>query len=428
MAVLGSLLIDEEAVPVAVEMLQPAVFYRDSHRKIFEAIVSLFTQQKAVDLVTVTEALKAEGRLEQVGGAHYLASLTMVVPTAANVLHYAKIVKQKAMLRSLISTSTQIVGECYESQDEVEALVDKAEQLLFDLTSKTSDSNAIFVKDLLHDSMETLERLSQRKDMVTGVPTGFHDLDIQTAGLQPGDLIIIAGRPSMGKSALVTCIAEHVGVVDRIPAIIFSLEMSKEQLAHRLLCSYSRVDVHKARTGFLAQSDWRNLSNAAGKLSEAPIMIDDAPAMTVLELRAKARRLKAKHNIGLVIVDYLQMMRGPGRSENRQQEISEISRSLKALAKELHVPVVAVSQLSRAPEQREDRRPQLSDLRESGAIEQDADLVLLLYREEVYKPTEDNRGRAELIIAKQRNGPIGSVSMTFLKESTRFENLSLRNS
>ncbi len=428
MAVLGSLLIDEEAVPVAVEMLQPASFYRDSHRKIFGAIVSLFTQQKAVDLVTVTEALKADGQLEQVGGAHYLASLTMVVPTAANVLHYAKIVRQKAMLRSLISTSTQIVGECYESQDEVEALVDKAEQLLFDLTSKTSDSNAIFVKDLLHDSMETLERLSQRKDMVTGVPTGFHDLDIQTAGLQPGDLIIIAGRPSMGKSALVTCMAEHVGVVDRIPSIIFSLEMSKEQLAHRLLCSYSKVDVHKARTGFLAQSDWRSLSNAAGKLSEAPIMIDDAPAMTVLELRAKARRLKAKHNIGLVIVDYLQMMRGPGRSENRQQEISEISRSLKALAKELHVPVVAVSQLSRAPEQREDRRPQLSDLRESGAIEQDADLVLLLYREEVYKPTEDNRGKAELIIAKQRNGPIGSVSMAFLRESTRFENLSLRNS
>ncbi len=426
MAVLGSVLIDEDAVPVAMEMLQPGLFYRDSHRRIFQIMTGLFSQQKAVDLVTVTDALKAEGQLEQVGGAHFIASLTALVPTAANVQHYAKIVREKAMLRNLIATSTQIVGECYENQDDVDLLVDKAEQFLFELTSKVTDSNAILLKDLLHDSMEMLERLSQRKDMVTGVPTGFHDLDVQTAGFQPGDLIIIAGRPSMGKSALVTCIAEHVGVVERIPSVIFSLEMSKEQLAHRLLCSHSRVDVHKARTGFIAQADWNNLSHSAGKLSEAPILIDDPPAMTVLELRAKARRLKAKHNVGLVIVDYLQMMRGPGRPENRQQEISEISRSLKALAKELRVPVVAVSQLSRAPEQREDRRPQLSDLRESGAIEQDADLVLLLYREEVYRPTEENRGKAELIIAKQRNGPIGVVSMTFLKESTRFENLSLR--
>ncbi|MCM8811470.1 MAG: replicative DNA helicase [Candidatus Omnitrophica bacterium] len=427
MAVLGSMLIDENAVPPAVELLNPSSFYKESHRKIFEAMTSLFSQQKAVDLVTVTETLKADGLLESVGGAHYLASLTTVVPTTANVQHYIKIVREKAVLRALISTGTQIVSECYENQDDVEILVDKAEQLLFDLATRSDSSDATLVKELLHDSMETLERLSQRKDLVTGVPTGFHDLDVQTAGLQPGDLIIVAGRPSMGKSALVTCIAEHVGVIERIPVIIFSLEMSKEQLVHRLLCSHSRVDVHKARTGFLAQADWRNLSSAAGKLSEAPILIDDTPAMSVLELRAKARRLKAKHRIGLIIVDYLQMMRGPGRFENRQQEISEISRSLKALAKELHLPVIAVSQLSRAPEQREDRRPQLSDLRESGAIEQDADLVLLLYREEVYRPSEDNKGMAELIIAKQRNGPIGTVPMAFMKESTRFENLSLRH-
>ena len=426
MAVLGSMLIDENAVPAAVEMLASSAFYREVHRKIFQSMVNLFSSQKAVDLVTLTEELKASGQLEGIGGASYLASLTSVVPTAANMQHYAKIVREKAMLRSLISTATQIVGECYENQDEVESLLDKAEQLLFEITAKSTDTQAILLKDLLHDSIETLERLSQRKELVTGIPTGFHDLDVQTAGFQPSDLIIVAGRPSMGKSALVTCIAEHVGVVERIPTVIFSLEMSREQLAHRLLCAYAKVDVHKARTGFLAQSDWRNLSSAAGKLSQAPILIDDTPAMSILELRAKARRLKSKHDVGLVIVDYLQMMRGPARVENRQQEISEISKSLKALAKELRVPVVAVSQLSRAPEQREDRRPQLADLRESGAIEQDADVVLLLFREEVYHPSEESRGKAELIVAKQRNGPVGSVFLTFLKESTRFENLSVR--
>ena len=428
MAVLGSLLIDEDAVPSAIELLQPANFYRDSHRKIFDAVLRLFSTQKAVDLVTVTEDLKAAGHLEAVGGSHYLASLTSVVPTAANIQHYAKIVREKAMLRTLISTATQIVGECYENQDDVDSLLDKSEQLLFEITAKSSDTQAVMLKDLLQESMETLERLSQRKELVTGVATGFSDLDRETAGLQPSDLIIVAGRPSMGKSSLVTNIAEHVGVVERNPVVIFSLEMSKEQLAHRLLCANAKVDVHKARTGFLAQSDWRNLSNAAGKLSQAPILIDDTPSMSALELRAKSRRLKSQHDLSLIIVDYLQMMRGPYRSENRQQEISEISRSLKAMAKELRVPVIAVSQLSRGPEQREDRRPQLSDLRESGAIEQDADLVLLLFREEVYHPSEDNRGKAELIIAKQRNGPVGSVFLTFLKESTRFENFSVRTS
>ncbi len=426
MAVLGSMLMDEEAVPIGLELLIAGAFYREDHRKIFQAMSNLFTRQKAVDLVTVREELKSQGLLEEVGGASYLASLTTVVPTAANVQHYAKIVKEKGLLRSLIATATQIVGECYENQDDVEALLDKAEQILFELTTKSTTSEAIFLKEMLKDSIETIERLYQRKELVTGIPTGLHDLDVQTAGLQPSDLIIVAGRPSMGKSALAACMAEHAGVVERIPVAIFSLEMSKEQLVHRMLCAHARVDVHKARTGFLSQSDWPRLTNAAGKLSEAPILVDDTPAISALELRAKARRLKSQHKVGLIIVDYLQMMRGPLRLENRQQEISEISRSLKAMAKELHVPVIAISQLSRAPEQREDRRPQLADLRESGALEQDADVVVLLFREELYHPSDENRGRAEIIIAKQRNGPVGSIHLTFLKEFTRFENLSRR--
>ena len=330
------------------------------------------------------------------------------------------------MLRHLISAATHVVGECYESQDDVEGLLDRAEHLLFEISNRSSSNQAVLLRDMLSHSIETIERLYQRKELVTGLPTGLHDLDVMTAGLQPGELIIVAGRPSMGKSALATCIAEHAGVVERIPVAVFSLEMSKESLVHRMLCAHARVDVHKARTGFLAQSDWPRLTNAAGKLSEAPILIDDTPSLSVLELRAKARRLKGQHKLGLVIVDYLQMMRGSFRSENRQQEISDISKSLKSMAKELKVPLIAVSQLSRAPEQREDRRPQLADLRESGAIEQDADVVILLFREEVYRPTEDNRGKAELIVAKQRNGPIGSVVLTFLKEFTRFESTSAR--
>ncbi len=427
MAVLGSMLMDDEAVPVALEMLQSSSFYRDAHRKVFEAMTGLFSSQKPVDLVTLTEELKATGKLEEVGGADYLASLTSVVPTAANVQHYAKIVREKAMLRSLISAATQIVGRCYEDQDDADALLDRAEQLLFEIANRSLGAQAEPLKEMLSRAMETIERLYQRKEMVTGLATGMHDLDVMTAGLQPADLIIVAGRPSMGKSALATCIAEHVGVVERVPVAIFSLEMSKDQLAHRMLCSLARVNVHNARTGFLAQADWKELPKAASKLDQAaPILIDDSPSLSALELRAKARRLKNQHRIGLIIVDYLQMMRGSFRVENRQQEISEISRSLKALAKELNVPVIAVSQLSRGPEQREDRRPQLSDLRESGAIEQDADVVMMLFREELYRPTDENRGKAELIVAKQRNGPVGSVQLAFLREFTRFENLSPR--
>ncbi len=427
MAVLGSMLMDEEAVPAALELLEPASFYREAHRKVFQAMASLFHRQKPVDLLTVSEELKSQGQLEGVGGASYLTSLATVVPTAANIQHYARIVREKAVLRTLIASATRIVGDCYENQEDVDGLLDRAEQMLFEIAHRAGDEQAVWLKEMLTSSIETIERLYQRKEMVTGLPTGLHDLDVMTAGLQPSELIIVAGRPSMGKSAMAACIAEHAAVVERVPVAIFSLEMAKEQLVHRMLCAHARVDVHKARTGFLAQADWPRLTNAAGKLSEAPVLIDDSPGLSALELRAKARRMKSQHRIGLVIVDYLQMMRGSFRAENRQQEIADISKSLKALAKELHLPVIAVSQLSRAPEQRDNRRPQLSDLRESGSLEQDADVVLLLFREELYNPTEENRGKAELIIAKQRNGPVGSLFLAFLREFTRFESLSSRS-
>ncbi len=348
------------------------------------------------------------------------------MPTAANVRHYASIVKEKSILRNLISAATNIISESYDVHGEVEKILDKAERIIFDISSNKIESNFAPLKEIIKDSIETIDQLYQKKAHVTGIPTGFSDFDSLTAGLHPSDLVVFAGRPSMGKSALVSSIAEHVGVVEKIPLIIFSLEMSKEQLVQRMLCSHARVNAHNVRTGFLSQSDWPKLTNAAGKLSDAPIFIDDTAGLSVLELRAKARRLKSQHNIQLIIVDYLQLMQGMAGSENRQQEISEISRSLKALARELSVPVIAVSQLSRAVENRQDRRPQLSDLRESGAIEQDADVVGLLLREEYYNPTEENKGIAEVIIAKQRNGPVGSIKLAFLKDYAKFDNLTLK--
>ncbi len=426
-AVLGAMLMDESALGVALESLEPNHFYQDGHRKIFEAMAALFNEHKPADLVSLSETMQAAGTLEGAGGRSYLTTLTSTVPTAANVEHHVKIVKEKSVLRQLINAGTQIVSEGYEASDDVEGFLDRAEHMVFEITSRKAYGSTVAFRELIKHSIEIIDNLYQRKAAVTGLPTGFHDLDVQTAGLQNGDLIVLAGRPSMGKSALATCIAEHVAVVERIPTALFSLEMSKDQLVQRMLCAHARVDAHKVRTGFLAQSDWPRLTNAAGKLSEAPLFIDDSPGISVLELRAKARRLKSQHNIGMIMVDYLQMMRGPSRSENRQQEISDISRSLKSLAKELNIPVIGISQLSRSPERREDRRPQLADLRESGAIEQDADLVALLFREEFYNQTEDNQGIADLIIAKQRNGPVGTIKLAFVKEYVRFENVSKRH-
>ncbi len=422
MSVLGSMLIDESALVRGLEVLRASYFYEEKHRLVFEALRSLFEKNKPADLVTVSEELNRGHQLESIGGAAYLAQLTAEVPTSAHIEHYAQIVKEKYLLRHLIQTSTRIVQESFETEENVSALIDRAEQMIFDIGQAHVEGKIAVMKDLIHSSMETIDRLYQHKAHVTGVPSGFHEFDNKTAGLQPSDLVIVAGRPSMGKSAFATRICEHVGIELKKPLAFFSLEMSKEQLVQRMLCSHAKVDAQKVRTGYLSHQDWPKLTSAAGKLSEAPIFIDDTPGQTVLEVRAKARRLKMQHNIQLVVVDYLQLMQGNGRTESRQQEISEISRSLKALARELRVPVIAVSQLSRAVENRTGNRPMLSDLRESGAIEQDADLVVFLFREEYYSPTEENRNKAEAIIAKQRNGPVGSVELAFLKDWTRFEN------
>lgn len=424
MAVLGSMLIEEDAIHASVEHLQADDFYQDAHKKIFSGIVELYDQRKAVDLITLVEKLKSEGTLDMAGGASYLAGLTNVVPTAGNVAHYARIVKEKNILRLLINHATHIVTNAYDTDEGVDEVLDRAEKMIFEIAERRiGETSIVPIKELIKDSIETIDKLYQQKTHVTGIETGFTDFDIVTAGLQRSDLIVVAGRPSMGKSAFAINIMEHAAIVNKVPTAFFSLEMSKEQLVQRLLCALARVDGRKLRTGFLSNQDWPNLTTAAGKLSECPIFIDDATNITVLELRAKARRLKSHHDIQLIVLDYLQLMRGTSGIESRQQEISEISRSLKALARELHVPVIAISQLSRAVEGREDHRPQLSDLRESGAIEQDADVVVLLMRPEYYGETTENKGIAEVNVAKQRNGPTKNIKLTFLKEYTRFENL-----
>ena len=426
MAVLGSMLLDRETIPQAIETLNEDCFYKDAHRKIYSAIIRLFDENKGVDLVTVMEELKRASSLDDAGGPAYVSGLASSVPTAANFIHYAKIIKEKMLLRKLISTSTQVVSDCYNTTQEVDSLIDKAEQMIFEVTSRKLDQRFSSLREIIKGSIEKIDGLYQRKENVTGIATGYRDLDIKTAGLQASDLIIVAGRPSMGKSALATCIVEHAAVVEKVPVAFFSLEMSKEQLVQRMLCSHARVDAHKVRTGFLSQADWPRLVSAAGKLSDAPIYIDDTPGISILELRAKARRLKSQFDIKLIVLDYLQLMEGPKSADSRQQQISEISRSLKALARELNVPLIAISQLSRAVEQRTDHMPQLSDLRESGAIEQDADLVVLLLREEYYNQTEENRGIAKVNIAKQRNGPTGVIELAFLGEYMRFESRATR--
>ena len=422
-AVLGAMLIDEEAIGAVIERLDSSFFYDVSHQKVFAAAVRLYSERKNVDIITLTDRLKADGVLDAIGGATYLTELVEFVPTAANVLHYAEIVKEKGIKRKLIKNATEIVTKSFDPESDAEELVDEAEKLIFEIASAGEKQQAVPVKDIIKQTIEKIDLLYQHKDTVTGVPSGFYDFDKMTSGLQNSDLVIIAARPSMGKSALAGSIAEHAAVDKNLPVAFFSLEMSKEQVVMRMLCSQARVDASKVRTGMLAASEWPLLTRAAGKLSNVPFFIDDTPAISPLELRAKARRLKSAHDIRLIVVDYLQLMRGTSRAENRQQEISEISRSLKALARELNVPVIAISQLSRAVESRQDRRPQLSDLRESGAIEQDADVVVLLVREDYYEPKPENLGLAELIIAKQRNGPTGSVKLRFFKEYIRFENL-----
>ncbi len=422
-SVLGAMLIDDEAIGTALEILDASWFYEDAHRSIYLSILDLYHQRKNVDLITLSDRLRDNGVLEKVGGVPYLSKLADMVPTSANIEHYSEIVKAKGILRSLIKNATRIATRCYDTKIDVNDAVDEAERLIFEISEIKHRQIAVDIKDLVKHSIEKIDRLFQRKEKVTGLPTGFVDFDRMTSGLQPSDLIILAGRPSMGKSAFASSIVEYIGIESGKAVALFSLEMSKEQLVQRMLCSQARVDAHKVRTGFLSPSDWPLLTKAAGKLSNAKIFIDDTPAISALELRAKARRLKAQHDIQLIVLDYLQLMRGTSQSESRQQEISEISRSLKALARELSVPIIALSQLSRAVESRQDHRPQLSDLRESGAIEQDADVVVLLVREEYYNPTEENRGQAEVMIAKQRNGPVGNMKLAFLKEFVRFENL-----
>jgi replicative DNA helicase len=426
-AVLGAMMLDQEAIGAGAELLSPESFYTTGHRKIFRAIMDLFSKSEAVDLVTLTQELKRKKELDDVGGAAYLSTILGSVPTAANVRYHAKIVLEKAVLRRLINVATEVVQEAYDAGGDAAEILDRAENMIFDIAQSRVRRDFMPMREILKHSFEVIQELYDKKEHVTGVGSGFDDLDKLTSGFQRSDLVIIAGRPSMGKTAFALNITANAAIKHDTPVAIFSLEMGKEQLVQRMLCSEARVDAHKLRTGYLADRHWSSLTTAAGQLSEAAIYIDDTPAMTVLEMRSKARRLKAEVDVGLLIVDYMQLMRGTGRVENRQQEISEISRSLKALAKELNVPVLALSQLSRAVEQRGgDRRPILSDLRESGAIEQDADVVMFVYRGEQYERTPENQGLAEIIIGKQRNGPTGTVKLAFRSECTRFESLAMR--
>lgn len=424
-SILGAILQNNDAIVRLADTLQEEDFYHDAHRWLFRAMLDLFQENVPIDVLTVNEWLKKKDRLDTIGGPAYLAELVELVPTAAHVDYHARVVREKSVLRALIRTATSIVTDSYEADEDVAALLDRAERSILEISQGKATSGFVDLQSILKDSFRQLETLSARKDPITGLPTGFSDLDRQTAGLQPSDLIIIAGRPSMGKTTLALNIAAHAGMRTGKPIAVFSLEMSKGQLALRMLCAEAKVDSAKLRTGFLAGSDWSLLTTAAGDLSgQANIYIDDTPMQTALDIRAKARRLRSEQgDLGLVIIDYLQLMQGRSRAENRQQEISDITRALKALARELYVPVVALSQLSRAVEQRKPPKPQLSDLRESGAIEQDADVVALLYRDEVYNEDSDERGVAEVNIAKHRNGPTGTLRLAFRGEFTRFDNL-----
>ncbi|HWG52812.1 MAG TPA: replicative DNA helicase [Gemmatimonadaceae bacterium] len=431
-AVLGAMLMDQDAVLRAAEHVDDTMFYREGNRRIFRAMVGITERGDVVDALTLAEELSRRGELEAAGGKEHIAELMYAVPTSANVEYHARIVKEKALQRRLIETCTMLITEAFAGTSTAAELLDEAEHRVFQVSQQRGAQGFMRIKELMWPTMERIEALQRGGKTITGVPTGFADLDEMTSGFQPSELVIVAARPSMGKTAFVLNVAQYAAIERNVPVALFSLEMSKESLVQRMLTAEARVDAQKLRKGMLRDDDFPRMARAAGILSAAPIWIDDSAGITLLEIRSKARRLKADANVGIVIVDYLQLIQGPPNSESRQQEISTISRSLKALAKELSVPVVALSQLSRAPEQRAgDHRPQLSDLRESGAIEQDADLVMFIYRQEVYDgPTDKDgnslEGRAEIIVGKQRNGPIGFVNLFFHKAYTRFENYTAR--
>ena len=423
-SVLGAILIHNDAFNVAAEVIDSGDFFRDAHRRVFDKMVDLNERNQVIDLVTLKDELGRSGDLDEVGGAAYIAALADGVPRSTNVEHYARIVKEKATLRDLIHSAGKILATAYRAEEDPDVLLDQAEQEIFSIAEGRIHTGFVPLSDLVQGSFTTIEQLQEHKGLLTGVPSGFVDIDNLTSGFQSSDLVIVAARPSMGKTSFVLNVAQHVGTKTGGTVGFFSLEMSKEQLFLRMLTAEAEVDSHRFRGGFLSERDYGQLSSALGRLAEARVFIDDSAGIGVLEMRAKARRLKAEHGLDLLVVDYLQLMQGRGRFENRTQELATISRALKGLAKELGVPVVALSQLSRAPESRSDRRPQLSDLRESGALEQDADVVMFIFREEQYDPTPENENLADVIIGKQRNGPTGTVKLAFLKQYTRFANLS----
>jgi replicative DNA helicase len=426
-AVLGAVLIDNDALFTVMEILVPSDFHQPSHRLLFSTMLDLSERGEPIDIVILADRLRSGGNLDKAGGPDYLPTLADEVPTSAGVGNYAKIVKEKSVLRHLIEASTDIVQDCFESAGEVDELIDEAERRIFAISEQRIRTGFLSMKEIVKSSFKTIESLYEKKEHITGVASGFADIDDLTSGFQPSDLVIIAGRPSMGKTAFALNIAQQAALKSKKTVAIFSLEMAKEQLVMRMLCSEARIDAHRLRSGFLGTTDWPKLSTAAGRLAEASIFIDDTPAISSMEMRAKARRLKADKGLDLLIVDYLQLMSGR-RSDNREQEISEISRSCKALAKELAVPVLALSQLNRGVESRQDKRPILADLRESGAIEQDADVIIFIYRDEVYNKESMDKGVAEIIIGKQRNGPVGTRKLTWMDKYTRFEDMTDRDS
>ena len=422
-SVIGSMLLDREAITFATEIINSEDFYQKHLGAIFNGMVELYNNNQPVDLITLQNKLNENGILEQIGGIKYLTEIASSVPTSAHIKYYANIVKEKAILRRLIKASEQIATDCFQNKDKLEDILDTAEKRIFNLIQNRNTGEFVSVREIILKTLDNIEKAHRNQGKVTGTPSGFTDLDYKTAGLQPSDLVLIAARPSMGKTAFALNVAQHVAIRENIPIAIFSLEMSKDQLVNRLLCSEAMIDAQKVRTGNLDESDWEKIAESSGVIAKAPIYIDDTPGISVSEMRAKCRKLKLEKGLGLILIDYLQLMSGNGKTESRQQEISEISRSLKALAREMQAPVVALSQLSRACEARADHRPMLSDLRESGAIEQDADVVMFLYRDEYYNPDTEAKNQAELIIAKQRNGPTGTINLVWLGQFTKFANM-----